>query len=143
MPRPRKFEDPLVIAVKGERSLIEKARKRAGDDGITLNEVINAFIAGYAAPNSPFGKLKAEVKEQHEVVTREQTKLAALELRLKQKIGEIPEEYIRYWAKKRGEWNQAQRLQFLDTSAKKLKLKREELGERLDKLVDELAGKTR
>lgn len=139
MPRPRKFEAPAVLPVKTEYSIIDRARDRARMDGTTLNQVINEFLTSYAIPNSPFEKLKVEVYEQRKVVAREQTKLAALELRLKQKTLEIPEEYIRFWAKKRGEYNAAQRLQFLDDSAKKLKIKREELGKRLDKLADELA----
>ena len=138
LPRPRKFETPAVLPVKSESSMIDRARDRARADGTTLNRVINEFLASYATPNSPFEKLKVEVYEQRKIVAREQTKLAALELRLKQKTLEIPEDYIRYWAKKRKEWNAAQRLQFLDTSAKKLNLKREELGQRLDKLADEI-----
>ena len=141
LPRPRKFEAPAVLPVKTESSIIDRARDRAKMDGTTLNQVINEFLINYATPNSPFEKLKVEVYEQRRVLAREQTKLTALELRLKQKTLEIPEEYIRYWARKRGEWNQAQRLQFLDDSAKKLKLKREELGQRLDRLADELGVK--
>lgn len=141
LPRPRKFETPAVLTVKGESSIIDRAQNRARADGTTLNEVINEFLASYAPHNSPYEKLKAEVQAQREAVAKEQTKLMALELRLKQKTLEIPDNYIRYWASKRGEWNQAQRIQFLDTSAKKLKLKREELGERLDKLADELGAK--
>lgn len=139
--RPRKFDDPGIFTLKAERALINGARERTGADGKTLNEVINDFLNAYVTPNSPFEKLKAEVKEQRETVAREQTRLMALELRLKQKVGEIPDQYIRYWTKKRGELNQTQRLQFLETAAKKLKLKRDELGTRLDKLADELGVK--
>ncbi len=141
MPRPRKFETPAVLTVKGESSIIDRARNLADVDGTTLNKVINEFLTSYASQNSPYEKLKAEVRAQQDVVMKAKTKLTALELRLRQKTLEIPDQYICYWAKKRKEWNQAQRLQFLETSAKKLKLKRDELGIRLDKLADEMGVK--
>lgn len=139
--RPRKFDDPGIFTLKAERTLINGARERAGADGKTLNEVINDFLNAFVIPNSPFEKLKAEIREQHEIVEHERIKLTALELRLKQKVGEIPDQYIQYWTKKRGKWNAAQRLHFLETSAKKLKISRDELSSRLDKLADELGVK--
>ncbi|MBA7593884.1 hypothetical protein ES703_00818 [subsurface metagenome] len=136
--RPRKFEDPTVASIKGEKAVIEAARAKAEADGSNLNEITNDFWAAYAVPDSPHDKLRAEVEEQRRLVHSEEIKLAALELRLSQKTQDIPESYISYWVRKRRKMNQDERLQFLETSAKKLKISRDELGKRLDKLADEL-----
>lgn len=138
----KKFDNPFVFTVKAERADVEAAREKAKADGRTLNKVISDFLGGYTITNSTAAKLEVDVTEQRQVAERERIKLMALEARLRQKTGDIPEEYIDYYRKKSPKWNEAQRITFVDQTAKKLKLDPGWLREKTEELAKEGAMKT-
>jgi hypothetical protein len=135
--RLKKYDKLAIYSFRGEDPVIKAALEKATQDGVTLPDVINNFLKTYVIPNTAYAQLQRDVAEQHQVVERERIKLAALEMRLKQKTGDIPEEFIAYYKKNLTRWNEAQRIQFISASAKKLKLDEEWLRSKLEKLAGE------
>jgi len=133
--RPKKYDKLAFYSFRGEDPIIKAAMEKAVQDGVTLPDVLNDFLKTYVVPNTAYTQLQREVAQQHQVVERERIKLAALELRLKQKIGDLPEEFIAYYKKNLERWNEAQRIQFISTTAEKLKLDEEWLRSKLEKLT--------